>query len=59
MLDKEIAAIRRWLDAGGGEWRVMAVVDGWVMARRPRCVPKAIAVKDWLVMCRPIETETR
>lgn len=54
--DKEIAAIRRWRDASNAEWRVMAVADGWVMARRPRCAPVVIKASDWLVMCQPLET---
>ncbi len=30
-----------------GPLRVMAVADGYVMCRRPRCMPFALSVKDW------------
>lgn len=29
-----------------GEFKVMAVADGYYMCRRPRCIPTIFAVKD-------------
>ena len=29
-----------------GEARIMAVAEGYVMARRPRCMPFIVALKD-------------
>jgi hypothetical protein len=31
-----------------GEIRLMAMVDGWCLVRRPRCTPFAISASDWL-----------
>lgn len=33
-----------------GEFRVMAFVDGWVMARRPQCVPKLFTLQQWMAL---------
>lgn len=35
-----------WWDARG-DVRVIAVVDSWVMARRPRCIPFVVHLNDW------------
>jgi hypothetical protein len=33
---------------GHGAARVMAVVDGWIMARRPHSIPFVVNKKDWV-----------
>jgi hypothetical protein len=44
--EKDIVKGFRYAD-NHGEIRVMAVADGWVLARRPRMVPFAIQAK-WI-----------
>lgn len=50
MGDKLPAVGSRWLDADGAHTRVvrvMAVADGWIMARRSGCIPFCTYHKDW------------
>lgn len=37
---------------GNGPARVMAVADGWVMARRPHAIPFTVRADDWV--CLPL-----
>jgi hypothetical protein len=41
---------RRWDQYG--EWRCMAVVEGWVMCRRKGAMPHVMTVKEWSALAR-------
>lgn len=32
---------------GGGEVRLMCMAEGYVMARRPGCLPFIVSAEDW------------
>ncbi len=42
---------------GSGEVRIMAVVDGWMMVRRPRAIPFVLSVGEYHVANAPEETQ--
>lgn len=37
----------RWTDRLGTV-KIMGVVDGWIVARRPKCAPFLVHKNDWL-----------
>lgn len=45
-LQHQQAIGERWYD-GFGEVRVMAIADGWIMARRPGCIPFVTYMTQW------------
>ncbi len=44
---------QRWIDVNDKPARVMAVAEGWVMLRRPQCVPFVLSKKDLIGFWRP------
>lgn len=46
----------RWTDQYGTV-RVMAVVDGWILARYPRCEPFVTHKDKWLQRFAPLPSE--
>lgn len=48
-----------WQDEYGGIFRVMAVADGYVMMRRPRCCPFIRGVTEFKRLYSPVAKSNR
>lgn len=46
MPDVKICVGDKWMD-GHGVVRVMAIVEGYVLARRPRCMPFVLSQREF------------